>query len=362
MKSYYAATVLISSMTLFAAEGGHITRQLSGSDAEIRTGGEIIEKTKANEIYNYNEVIYEHLKVKQAVSLSPQTASSQTLGEDISARKAKALAQRIAAVAKQKAAAEAEKNVPSWPKFTEGYCYVKYDVEVEKIATYAYLTCDLSENLGRGELVVSLVPDFYAKALVAKPLYLNLLDTNRKKQRIPIVSGAVLTQNRLSINIANIVNDRKIEKMAAAGTYTTLNAATQAAQLYLTDMRASRVKQQNTTTTSTGGVTTTSATNTEKPVAGDYILAGGLQLVSDLAKIIGEYTVNNLPYTFKVNGDSVVYADLELSDTKHLRGFDANVPNIIKKQPSFDITKGKESEEEVTAVPIRNSRDSQNRQ
>lgn len=358
-KSLITALFLIGS-SLIAEEGGqHITRQLTGSDAQINTGGGTVTNTRATEIYNYNEVAYEHLKLRQNNPHAPQTASSIALGEDIQAKKAQALAAKIKAFAQQKAQEDAAKTLPTWPKFAEGYCYAKNDIEVEKIATYAYLTCDFSESIGKAELVVSLVPDFYAKALVAKPLYINLFDSNRKKQRIPVVSGAVLTQDKHSINVANVVNDRKLEKLVASGTYTTLNAATQSAQLYLTDLRASRVQQSYSTTASTGGLVTTSATNVQKPVASDYLVAGGLQLVTDLAKIIGESVANNLTYTFKVNGDSVMYADVELSDLKLIRGFDANVPNVIKKQPVFDITKGKEIDQDVTSVPIRPIKNSQ---
>lgn len=352
-KSIVTALLLIGSSAIAEEGGQHITRQLTGSNAQMTAGGEKINNERAADVYNYNEVVYEHLKLRRAAAHSPQTGAQVALSEDIAAKKAQALAAKIKAVAQQKAQAEASKSLPTWPKFSEGYCYVKNDVEVEKIATYAYLSCDFSESIGKAELVVSLVPDFYAKALVAKPLYLNLIDANRKKQRIPIVSGAVLTQDKHSINVANIVNDRKLEKLIAAGTYTTLNAATQSAQLYLTDLRASRVQQSYQTTATTGGVTTTSATNVQKPMASDYLIAGGLQLVTDLAKIIGESVANDLTYTFKVNGDSVMYADVELSDTRLIRGFDANVPNVIKKQPVFDITKGKEIDQDVTEVPIR---------
>ncbi|MDD4969881.1 MAG: hypothetical protein PHT07_10680 [Paludibacter sp.] len=354
MKHSIIAALIILSTSVFADDDGqHITRQLTGSNADIRTDGAMIDNTKATGIYNYNEVVYEHIKLKQGTTHAPQTGSQVALGEDIASRKAQELAAKINALAKQKAAVEAAKNSPTWPKFAEGYCYVHNDVEVEKIATYAYLSCDFSESIGKAELVVSLVPDFYAKALVAKPLYMNLVDQNRKKQRIPIVSGAVLTQDKLSINVANIVNDRKIEKLIATGTYTTLNAATQASQLYLTDLRASRVQQSTSTTSSIGGLVTSSATNVQKPIASDYLVAGGLQVVSDLAKIIGESFVNNLPYTFKMNHDAILYADIELSDTRMLRGFDADVPNVIKKQPVFDITKGQETDQSITPVPIR---------
>jgi hypothetical protein len=338
---------------LQAASIEHVTKQLTGSDTSMSTGGAEIKKPETSGIYNYSEVTYEHIKAWRAKAQNPQAGSAIAFGEDISGKRAKELTARLAASVKEKQLAEAKALLPEWPRFAEGYCYVKNDVEVERIATYAYLSCDFATPLGRGELVASLVPDFYASALIAKPLYLNIMDKNRKKQRIPIVSGAILTQNKLSINIATLVNDRKIERLIAAGTYTTLDVATKQAQLYLTDASAARVKQ--TATTGTNGLTsnTVLTTNTEKPIASDYYLAGGLMLVSQLAKVIGDSVVNQLPYTFKVQKDTALYADIELGDTQALRGFDAVVPNIIKKQPKFDITTGTESEEDVTSIPIR---------
>lgn len=344
-------SLLLPCLALFA-DGEHVTQQLTGGATQINSGGEVINRSTTSGIYNYDEVTYEHIKKRSGVAHQPQESSSITLGENIIKRKQEELSKRIASAAEQKKVAEA-KATPTWPKFTEGYCYVKNDTEVERIATYAYLSCDFAAPIGRAELVASLVPDFYARALVAKPLYLNIMDNNRKKQRIPIDSGAVLTQNKLSINVANVVNDRKLEKIVASGTYVTLNAATQQSQLYLNDLRQSRQHQSVSQNSSISGTTIASATNYDKPVAGDYLLSGGLQIVSEIAKIVGEAVVNNLPYTFKINKDSVLYADLELSDTAALRGFDPQVPNIIKKQPTYDIATGKEQGAELTSVPIR---------
>jgi hypothetical protein len=344
--------------TLFAG-GNHVMGQLSGGDTQMTSGGAVVGKVDTGGIYNYDEVVYEHIKLRQSITHQPQEGAVVALGENITKRKQDDLAKRINAAAIQKQKAN-EAKAPMFPQFTEGYCYVKYDTEVEKIASYAYLSCDFESPIKRAELVVSLVPDFYAKALIAKPLYLNIIDSDRKKQRVPIESGAIMTQNKLSINIANIVNDRKIEKLIASGTYVTLNAATQQAQLYLNDLRQSRTQQTTTQSMSIAGPSTTTATNTQKPDPNDYILAGSLQLVSDLAKVIGEAVVNNLPYTFKINKDSILYADLELTNTKTLRGFDAEVPNLIKRQPAYDITTGKEQNDGTTAVPIRSSNNSQN--
>lgn len=352
-----ATTAAIAATLLGASEADRITMQQTGVEMSASTGGGVIKQKDTSGIYNYNEVTYEHIKSFQAKGSVPQNASKIQLGEALEDKRAKAMAERLALAANKKQLEQQKLKAPTWPRFVEGYCYVKNDVEVERIATYAYLSCDFADNGGKGDLVVSLVPDFYAGALIAKPLYITTTEKKTgKKQRVPIVSGAVLTRDRLSINVANIVNDRKIEKITATGAYTTLNVATKQMQAYMADERASR-QQNSVTYNTTNGVSQTIQSQTQQaPQKSDYIAAAGIEIVSQLAKVIGEGFVSSLPYTFKINKDSILYVDAELSNQAGVRGYDPNIDGVVRKQPKFDISSGSETEEDLTDIPIRDSR------
>lgn len=345
-------TAILYTLSMASDQSDRINSQLTGGNAQLSAGGEVIKQKDTSGVYNYHEVVYEHIKQYQAKQATPQVATKVVIGEDITAKKAKALADKMALAAKEEQS-QITNSKDLTPHFLEGFCYVKNDIEVERIATYAYLDCDF-DNGKKGELVVSMVPDFYALALVAKPLYVITTDPKTgKKTRMPVTSGAVLTQDKTSINVANVVNDRKIARIAAAAGYTSLNVATKTMQSYMVDARAARQKQQMQITNGSGYSTETLTQNVDAPKRGEYLTMAGIEIVSEIAKVIGDNFVQNLPYTFKTYKGSNLYADLELGNGNGVRGFDPQVNSLIKKQPKFDITTGAEEQLPATDIPIR---------
>jgi len=244
------------------------------------------------------------------------------------------------------AAAEEAYRAEHEVKFVSGYCILDKDILVERIATYAYLDCDFTNPIGRGKLAVSMVPEFYAKALVANPLYIVTSDN-----RYPVHNGVVMTKDRNSVNLANIVNDRLIQKIAISGGYRTLGIVAQQAQAYLNAKSEARTQ---TTSTVTGGDNPVVVQDTKvlQPKSEDYFAVAVLQSVSELAKIVGENMIENLPYTFKANKGAIYYVDLELTGANNMEGYKIREPNIIKTEPSF--LNGKQTMPPKEIVPVLN--------
>lgn len=316
-----------------------VTKQTTDGRFEM-TESDSTSNTRTAPVYNYEEVIYEHFK--RATSSNARQAggdvSPSAMAFDIrAARQTQEEADRAAALeqAKQEIA-----QAEQMPIYTNGYCYFKDEVSIDRAATYAYLTCDFDQ--GEADLTVSLVPDFYARALIARPLYITPRTDGTRGSRIRVEQGAVLTANRSSINIASYVNSRVITKAVAAGAYKTFDNATTVAQQYLEDKKAANTTQETAYLTSDSGTDAVQTTNTVMPDDIDYAATLLLGTVRDIAKIIGEVAAQELPYTFFVEKNTMVFADLELIPGRRgLRGFDNRPDNaLVYKMPEFDINTG----------------------
>lgn len=211
--------------------------------------------------------------------------------------------------------------------YAQGYCQFRNDVEVTRISEYSYLNCEF-DDFGQANLAVLIVPDFYARALVAQPLYISYADEFGKQKRLNTTNGAVLNATKTSINIANIVNDYLLEKIVASTAYQGATIATNQARAYLDDKRAARTKEQVNYVNTGDGVKEAVATkNTEAPEKADYITGAAVEFVSAIVKVIGKSVLSNINYSFKINKNSMVFADVVVSNDVSME----NSGGIIKK-------------------------------
>jgi len=324
--------MLFSSILLSASDIDRIMEQ-SGVKINTSSANDKVEKREAKKsVYNYQEVVYQRLMDNERAQGSPKQANEVS---SFAAKNVEIQKKKIAALSKKyRASKQKSDKKKSYVSFASGYCYTETEITVERLATYAYLSCDFEKPIGHATLALSVSPDFYAKALIGTPMYIQ-----KGKYRLPIVSGAVLTKDKNSINIANVVNDRKIAKITTMGVYTTFSVATKTAQEYL------KMKQEAATTTSTdtiattSGTTTVTATNTSEIPIENYLVSGAIQLVSELAKVVGEVMINDLPYTFKIYKNSVFYVDLELSGDENILGVRAVLKdgNMAVREPIFRL-------------------------
>lgn len=214
--------------------------------------------------------------------------------------------------------------------FSQGYCRFKSDIEISRMSEYSYLDCDFNE-LGKGTLAVLLVPDFFAQAVVAQPLYISITDKFGRETRLKATNGAVLNANRTSINLANIMNDHMIEKILASAAYKGGQTATIQAQAYLEAKKEARTKETITYVSTGDGTTEAVKTkNTEMPLKNDYITGAVVELISNSIQILGKSVLSSVKYTFKINKDSVAYADLVITPDTSDIGL-AKKTNLINK-------------------------------
>jgi len=254
--------------------------------------------------YDYEEVVYEHIKQHRSFQGNYRSTN-------VAANWPKYYNHNEDLLAPQKAedskAAEESKEEPKQPYFLSGYCFLEQSVEVSSLSSYAYLRCNFDKK--NATLAVSLVPDVFSRALIGKPLYVV-----QGEERHVVAGGVIMNQEQTSLNLASVVNDRKIEQMTAMGMVAASTIVTEEAKGYLEELKSSRTTEEvNYVTTGTGDNQTATpvvTSNTEKPYAGDYIASATIQLVSELVKIIGENAIKELPYIFKTAPNTMYFVDL----------------------------------------------------
>jgi len=346
------SSAILSTSIIAQSEIDRIMKQ-SGVDISATETGDIAKtkKSQAN-IYNYEEVVYERLSKNEHENYGTVSDSKYDKGfaaENVnSSRKKQAqLAKKIQKEISKKA--EKEKTTP---RFAYGYCYSDEPIEIERLPVLAYFKCDLQPPFDKKTLAVTLTPDFYAEAVIGTPKYIQDGD-----DRIPIVSGAVLTKDRNSINLANVVNDRKIARLTVKGLYTTTSVATKYAQAYLKMKETAATQQDQTTLGTTGGTTTIATTNTKEIPISNYLAGVAIETVSSLTKAVGEAFIQELPYTFKIYGNNIYYVDLQMSGQSNLVGYGVNGSSgnnkgFVQKQPKFTLD-GKSTIVEPSNIKVR---------
>ena len=342
------ATSIVTAQVLIADEAGSSVNQGLEYESYKNTGQGLNEsrsyeqsslidlnnQKKDEGQFNYPEVVYEHFKAYQKMprnnainnqQAAPIAAGYDFYGQEMAAQTERA-SQRAAAIQNEK-----EQSIKPDIKFVQGYCSLRNEVEIARIAGYATLSCDFMDY-GQGLLSVTLTPDFFSQALIATPLYVEI---NGKKMQVQ--QGVVLNGLRTSINIATSVNDYMIQKIMAAGAISSATVATKYAQDYLDALKSSRTSQSSNVQSSGGGIVVTQDTRTEKPKTGDYIAGAVVELVSSLASVIGNAYLDRVSYSFKINKDTLMFADMQVDfNSRGMRGVNYAPNNLIQTdEPRF---------------------------
>lgn len=304
------------------------TKTSTGEQKEFVT--EYQDATKidaAKGFFNYKEVVYSRIVgYRNDISLDGKFAEAKVVNTfdvvDYQEKKQQELDKKLAE--QQKTQEEIDKKITV---VAQGYCRFRNEVQVTKLSEYSYLDCEFND-IGKASLAVLIVPDFYAKALVAQPLYISYSDEFGKEQRLNTTGGAVLNATKSSINIANVVNDYLLEKILASTAYQGATIATNQAKAYLDAKSEARKKEEvNYISTGDGTVEAVKSTNIDKPEKADYITGAFVELVSSLVKNIGSGVLSSINYAFKINKNAVVFADIVVSSEQN---YDNN-GGIIKK-------------------------------
>ena len=339
---------LICCLSLANATGNSVddyARNRAGvsSDNKVFDTNEVINTNKQEKVDDVQDntyaVIYNHLQryeiqhdkeavVKQGVNLDPVTF------HDFNADRI-AEAEKLAQAQQQE---EAKAIEPRYA-FLDGYCVLPNEVKIGRIAGYADLNCDLSMN-GHATLKVALTPDFYSKALIATPLYLNL-----EGKRYTIIAGAVQNGIRTSINVATEVDDFLVSRIAAETAVGTASIVTDYAQDYLDerkDYRESKNNKTNTNQTVTSGgaviITQEDASEDMPPKMGDYLGGALVEIAGKLIESVGNAYLQTREYSFKIDRKTVMFADLQINlNEQGIKGVGFEPQNLIVQQPSTNF-------------------------
>lgn len=193
--------------------------------------------------------------------------------------------------------------------YTRGYCSFLNTVNVSEMISFAEVECIL-DGIGRARLALNIHPQHSAKALVAKAIYL-MPDGVNQANRLFVEQGVVLNGLRTGLNIASIINDRKIERMLAAGLLGTNKIASSESLRYMDALEQSKQNESSEVIPGTGGSApiVIQSKNTEAPDAADYLTIAGIRLVSSLVGVIGESMINDLPYLYLIEKGQRIYFD-----------------------------------------------------
>lgn len=335
MRNKYKKLSLITSIILTTAcfsESVKMENYLKNNNSVDNTNIEYADnykdsgtKEQASGFYNYSETIYSRIKnFRNSTDKDLLVDAKSVEVFNVKQYKDNELNKN-----KEQISSEKDTSTPS-SIFTQGYCRFKSDIEISRMSEYSYLDCDFNE-LGKGTLAVLLVPDFFAQAVVAQPLYISITDKFGRETRLKATNGAVLNANRTSINLANVMNDHMIEKILASTAYKGGQTATTQAQAYLEAKKEARTKETITYVSTGDGTTEAVKTkNTEEPLKNDYITGAVVELISNSIQILGKSVLSSVKYTFKVNKDSVAFADLVITPDTSDIGL-AKKTNLINK-------------------------------
>lgn len=277
--------------------------------------------------FNYKEVVYSRIldyrlngAAEEKVSVASVTPTFDVKDHQ---KKLKEERERL----EKEANSKTEEAKKGETLYAQGYCRFKNNVEVTRISEYSYLDCEF-DDFGQATLAVLVVPDFYARALVAQPLYISYSDGFGKQKRLNTTNGAILNATKTSINIANIVNDYLLEKILASSAYQGATIATNQAKAYLDAKSQARTKEQVTYVNTGDGTTeAVKSTNTDMPEKSDYITGAAVEFISSIVKVIGKSVLSNINYSFKINKNAMVFADVVVSSDTSIE----NSGGTIKK-------------------------------
>lgn len=185
-----------------------------------------------------------------------------------------------------------------------GVCTIPEDVSLGG-TTKGVLMAFCQTKQGRFKLFGDLSPKAEEYSLTATPLYIE--DTYGKRYIVDNTKSYVLNSKKNSYNIATFVNTYAIDKVIRAGIIDNSKLVSTTATQYMQDVKASRVSQESVLVPNAGVVV---ATNTQKPVASDYVTILGIQMAANLVEKWADYALQEHPWAFMIVGQSKIYADL----------------------------------------------------
>lgn len=273
------------------------------------------DQQKITQKYNdYEEVVYAHLKLNEQKAERITSAKAETFyyiqpEENNNSNN-------------NNNTNKNDQSNPSETYFISGYCFSEgAPMEIARLSSYSYMKCNfdnivainknakIPNQLSTPTLAALLVPDAFSRALIGKPLYLNV-----GQRRFPVLGGVIMNYEKTSINLAHIVNDRKIETFLANSGIKMADVATNEAQSYISAKKEASRNQEVVFQAGTGSSQTIVTSNNTQPDPSDYLMSGGIKMISELIKAGGEVFKEDLPFLFQTKENAIYYVDLMVTD------------------------------------------------
>ena len=304
--------------------------------------GTELEEKKENKIEDITDsVTFEYVKMEKENDTNIYSANKVNIAYDI--KNKKQIKDFNKNIKQQSLYYMNNKTNKSTSFYLTGYCVIKNPVKIERLSAMSYLDCNFDK--GNGKLAVLLVPDVYSKALIGKPLY--VIFNNNPNKRYYVHGGVVMNAQQTSLNIASIVNDRKIDRYLAKTSIDSANIVTINALNYL---KAKQESSKQTKVTymkdENGDLVPIQSQETKSPKISDYIAVSTMQLISNAVKNLGDMFYEDLPYFFKIKANTMFYVDLYLSDKPQ------GLPNINKPTNNLIIKNPPNSKQAPTQIII----------
>ena len=191
----------------------------------------------------------------------------------------------------------------------KGYCFIPEEINVGKQPSSLRVNCET--NVGGIMLFANLKNVNEVSSLIVDPVYIE-----KSGYRFKVNKSVVTNEDKTSYNVATYVNDRKIAEIGWGAVSVGSDEIKTQSNAYLKALEQSKTKQDTEyITTGNGANTTTQAvqnTNTEKPDPLDYLITGGINLVTSIAKNTAEVFKKDLPYLYQIVPNTKIWVDMEV--------------------------------------------------
>jgi len=206
---------------------------------------------------------------------------------------------------------ESNNNLNNATVVVRGYCINSADVYVNKQPASLAMNCNT--NIGFIEIFGNLQPVNEAAALIFQPTHIDF-----SGYRYKIQSFTTTNEARTSYNVATYVNDRKLAEIGYSTVIVANDEIGRSTSEYLKQLQESKRRESVEYVSVNNGnnnVQPVQTTNTEKPNAMDYIVTGGINIITSTIKTAAEIFRKDLPYLYDIVGGSRIYVDLVVSKT-----------------------------------------------
>ena len=193
----------------------------------------------------------------------------------------------------------------------KGFCYITEDIQIGKQP--GALRPECQTNIGGITMFANLVNVNEKASLVVDPVYIE-----KGGVRFKVESSIVTNESKTSYNIATYVNDRKIAEIGWGALSVGAGEFKTASNEYLAALEKSKTRQEVQYATTTDGAGNSymqpiSTTNTEKPDPLDYLIKGGINLATAVAKNTADIFIKDLPYLYYVSAQTKIWVDLKVN-------------------------------------------------